>query len=227
VWSVIASIIGVPVVIDIAAHDAMRLCRQALPKFLSCVDWKDLPQVAQATELLKIWQPVEPSEALALLGSQYNCNSIVRNYAVECLSNADNNVCRRWLIPTHSLHTTRSKLTRRHGTTDWCLVCGAQELVLYLQPLFQALRYESKKDSPLFNFLMSRAMEHKELCYMLYWYLLVEVNQAKKVGSNQNFFLRRFSTYQFRLKTTVWHAGTQACTQRNCLVLLLTKRVAL
>ena len=78
---------------------------------------------------------------------------------------------------------------------------------MYLLPLFQALRYDSEPEGsdesgPLFTFLVHRAMQHRELCFMLNWYLQVEVDQAKKASTPTNFFSIRLGAFRRHLQSS-------------------------
>ena len=62
------------------------LCRdkQALTKFLRCVDWSDQAEAKQAAELMERWDPIDVDDALELLGPSFTA-SAVRGYAVSRL----------------------------------------------------------------------------------------------------------------------------------------------
>jgi len=109
------AIISAPLSKELSVADSellwkFRYCltkeKKALPKFLSCVDWTDDQQKEQANELLNLWQPIEPSEALALLGAKYKDKLIVRKYAISSLAKADDSV-RCW---TSSLSLSLSRI---------------------------------------------------------------------------------------------------------------------
>lgn len=75
----------------IHAQYFLFLSRQALTKFLKCVNW-DLPQEAkQALELLGKWKPMDVEDSLELLSSHFT-NPTVRRYAVARLQQAEDEV---------------------------------------------------------------------------------------------------------------------------------------
>lgn len=63
--------------------------KDALTKFLRCVDWDDPNDTAHALDLLKSWATIDSVDALELLGGFFR-NQAVRTHAVITLSRADN-----------------------------------------------------------------------------------------------------------------------------------------
>ncbi|EPZ35311.1 phosphatidylinositol 3-kinase [Rozella allomycis CSF55] len=85
-------IINYPLIQDLDEHEQNLIWRfryflkknkQAMPKFLKCVIWKDHLEVKQALELMRMWDPIDMEDLLELFSSRI---SAVRNYAVEQLS---------------------------------------------------------------------------------------------------------------------------------------------
>ena len=66
--------------------------KEALTKFLQCVDWSNTQESEEALDLLSKWQPLEPAEALELLTPKFQkpVDPKVRKYAIGCLQSADN-----------------------------------------------------------------------------------------------------------------------------------------
>lgn len=66
--------------------------KEALTKFLQCVDWANTQESEEALDLLSKWQPLEPAEALELLTPKFQkpVDPKVRKYAIGCLQCADN-----------------------------------------------------------------------------------------------------------------------------------------
>ena len=56
-----------------------------LPIFLSAIDWSNPEEIAEAHLMLKLWEPMNPEEALALLDARFP-DSDVRLYAVQRIS---------------------------------------------------------------------------------------------------------------------------------------------
>lgn len=65
--------------------------KQALTKFLKCLNWDVVTEASQAVELLKKWAPMDIEDALELLSPQFQHRD-VRKYAVTRLSQATDEV---------------------------------------------------------------------------------------------------------------------------------------
>jgi phosphatidylinositol-4,5-bisphosphate 3-kinase len=61
-----------------------KTLESGLPIFLSAIDWWDPEQVAEVYDMLKLWKPLSPYEALPLLDATFP-DEAVRLYAVERL----------------------------------------------------------------------------------------------------------------------------------------------
>ncbi|QDS75089.1 hypothetical protein FKW77_006974 [Venturia effusa] len=123
--------------------------KRALTKFAKSVSWGESKESREATQMLSKWTPIDVDDALELLGPNFE-HPAVRTYAVD----------------------------RLRKSAD-------EELLLYLLQLVQALRFELQKltdhanyraisDSPLANFLISRAATNFKLGNYFHWYLMVE-----------------------------------------------------
>eukprot|EP01117_Protostelium_nocturnum_P005327 TRINITY_DN1939_c0_g1_i4.p1 TRINITY_DN1939_c0_g1~~TRINITY_DN1939_c0_g1_i4.p1 ORF type:complete len:705 (-),score=270.95 TRINITY_DN1939_c0_g1_i4:499-2613(-) len=71
--------------------------KQALTKFLRCVDWSNNQEIKLATELIYQWAPIEISDALELLSKNFTYH-VVRDYAVERLEEASNEELLHYLL---------------------------------------------------------------------------------------------------------------------------------
>ena len=67
------------------------MCPQALSKFLKCVNWEQSSESQQALELMMRWAPIDPNQALELLGPSFT-HPAVRAYAVCRLQQAPDEV---------------------------------------------------------------------------------------------------------------------------------------
>lgn len=108
--------------------------KRALTKFLKSVVWSDPGEAKQAVEtLLPMWSEIEMDDALELLGPAEGFRDTrVRAYAVRQLERADDEVrCRQFSL-------THRRLILRFT---------AQELMLYLLQLVQALKFEPAPSS--------------------------------------------------------------------------------
>ena len=70
----------------------LSLDKEALTKFLQCVDWSSSQEREEALDLLVKWQPIDPAEALELLTPKFQSpvDPRVRKYAIGRLQCADN-----------------------------------------------------------------------------------------------------------------------------------------
>lgn len=66
--------------------------KDALTKFLRCVDWSSLAETDEALHLLKLWQPIDPAMSLELLTPQFKgpVHPFVCKYAIARLQCTDN-----------------------------------------------------------------------------------------------------------------------------------------
>ncbi|XP_070542785.1 phosphatidylinositol 3-kinase catalytic subunit type 3-like [Ptychodera flava] len=71
--------------------------KQALTKFLKCVNWNLPPEAKQALDLLGKWQAIDVADALELLSPQFT-NPTVRRYAVARLQKADDEELQLYLL---------------------------------------------------------------------------------------------------------------------------------
>ena len=61
--------------------------KKALTKFVKCVNWKVAGEERQALEMLALWAPPDPEDALELLGPAFT-HPAVRRYAITRLNQA-------------------------------------------------------------------------------------------------------------------------------------------
>lgn len=61
--------------------------KKALTKFVKCVNWKVAGEERQALEMLALWTPPDPEDALELLGPAFT-HPAVRRYAIGRLNQA-------------------------------------------------------------------------------------------------------------------------------------------
>lgn len=65
--------------------------KKALTKFLKCVTWTSTSEVRQAVDLMSRWAPIDPEDALELLGPGFT-HATVRKYAISRLLHATDEV---------------------------------------------------------------------------------------------------------------------------------------
>lgn len=61
--------------------------KKALTKFVKCVNWKVTGEERQALEMLALWAPPDPEDALELLGPAFT-HPAIRRYAISRLNQA-------------------------------------------------------------------------------------------------------------------------------------------
>lgn len=61
--------------------------KKALTKFVKCVNWRVAGEERQALEMLSLWAPPDPEDALELLGPAFT-HPAVRRYAISRLNQA-------------------------------------------------------------------------------------------------------------------------------------------
>lgn len=71
--------------------------KKALTKFLKCVTWTSTSEVRQAVDLMNRWAPIDPEDALELLGPNFTYPT-VRKYAVSRLSHAPDEDLQLYLL---------------------------------------------------------------------------------------------------------------------------------
>ncbi|OQO13539.1 hypothetical protein B0A48_01768 [Cryoendolithus antarcticus] len=143
--------------------------KRALTKLVKSVNWGEPAESRQAIALLPKWAEIDIDDALELLGPGVR-NSAVRAYAVDRLRKADD-----------------------------------EELLLYLLQLVQALKFDQpltakeddELDSSLASFVIARSADNMKLGNYLYWYLMVELDEASPTQTRENRKLFARVSYDF------------------------------
>lgn len=174
----------------------LQTTRHFLTKFLKCFNWENEFELDQAfTEILPNWtaDKIEIGDALELLSNNFNPNNLAATL-------------RRRIIATNN-STTKDINTAEEKKIDKIFECArklrtfavdrlrtasADELLLYLLQLVQALKYESfhprdsdpLRDAPLAKFLIERSVESGKLGNFFYWY--VKVENEDQLNKNEN-----------------------------------------
>jgi phosphatidylinositol 3-kinase len=156
--------------------------KQALTKFIMCVDWNEESEAKQATELLQKWVAIDFAAALKLLGKEPEFkNVVVRHYAVTTLQRASDDELMDYLLQL--VQALRYEPERASATSI-------------------GLEGESESAdavSPLAMFLINRAVNCPELANFLYWYLKVE----KSSGTDEQalmMFQQVFKVFELQLE---------------------------
>jgi len=166
----------------------------ALTKFLHAVDWKDLEERQQVTELLGKWSLVDIDDALELLGKEFRGISEVRRHAVSRLEGASDDDLKLYLLQlvqalryepivhdaveeTGVLHSPRTKQTNRSGSHQTMSNLSASA-ALVAEAGSQGLGGAPK--CALTWFLICRAVRCRTLATLFHWYLLAEADDRER-----------------------------------------------
>ncbi|KJE91037.1 phosphoinositide-3-kinase [Capsaspora owczarzaki ATCC 30864] len=175
--------------------------KRALTKFLKAVDWLESDQIKQATTLLALWDPIDIDDALELLSSQFT-EPAVREYAVTRLERAADDDLTSYLLQlVQAVKFEGIVLDSRSSTLEDNLAAANVPLTNTIgsgansQAALDASNPDSESNfgdksdddsqfsvmnqSSLVRFLISRAVQNTELAVFLYWYFVVEFEDAK------------------------------------------------
>lgn len=165
--------------------------KKALTKFVKCVNWKMSGEERQALEMLSLWAPPDPEDALELLGPAFT-HQAVRKYAISRLNHAPDDDLMLYLL----------QLVQALKYEDFESIKAASEVfnVKRLHNKGENAEGESKNNSDLTSsknhsesiecrndyflnqvaqnnlasFLITRACQNSTLANYLYWYLSIE-----------------------------------------------------
>ena len=124
--------------------------KNALTKFLKCVDWSDSREVQNARQLLQQWVPVDVQDLLELLGTSFvSAAPWVRESAVAAL---------------------------QERATDDELLSYLLPLVQAIQ--YERDSPSSPEESPLAALLIHRAIANQELANFFHWFEPLQLHVA-------------------------------------------------
>ncbi|XP_066599239.1 phosphatidylinositol 3-kinase catalytic subunit type 3 [Prorops nasuta] len=203
--------------------------KKALTKFVKCVNWKVAGEERQALEMLNLWAPPDPEDALELLGPAFT-HSAVRRYAIGRLNHAPDDdlmlyllqlvqalkyedfegikVAYQTLIKEKEIERCE-KLERELKATDSSYMPIAASNESECEQLTQS--QDTLMD--LASFLITRACHNSMLANYFYWYLSIEcenqpdpaitVKQDTRVREMYLTVMKMFST-TLAQGNTVW-----------------------
>lgn len=159
--------------------------RQFLVKFLKSFNWENEYELDHAfTEIVPLWtvDSVEIGDALELLSNNFNPHTLTASLRGRIIDTTNSNV--------KDINTSEEKKIEkifryaknlRAFAVERLRLSNADELLLYLLQLVQALKNESLlirgdplKEAPLARFLIERAVQSEKLGNFFYWYVKVE-----------------------------------------------------
>jgi phosphatidylinositol 3-kinase len=142
---------------------------KAVIKFAECVDWMDPDEVADA--MSTSWVLAPPEDALRLLGPSF-AHPFVRQYAIRCLGRASSAELAQFMLQlVQAIRYEPGVLERATDLTAGRIVAASatEDLVG-----IEVEDDESRKLSPLGDFLIQRACESLLIATYFHWYVRVE-----------------------------------------------------
>ncbi|XP_046749472.1 phosphatidylinositol 3-kinase catalytic subunit type 3 [Diprion similis] len=164
--------------------------KKALTKFVKCVNWKVAGEERQALEMLALWAPPDPEDALELLGPAFT-HPAVRRYAIGRLNQAPDDDLMLYLLQlvqalkyenfegikaaNQCLRSQQSQEVREKGEKDKNNECSTSTSITTSSESETGEAID-KQEPPidLASFLISRACQNSTLANYFYWYLLIE-----------------------------------------------------
>lgn len=199
--------------------------KQYLVKFLKSFNWENEFELDHAfTEIFPQWtvDAIDIGDALELLSNNFNPQTLTASLRRRIIDTTnsnvkDINVSEQKKIDKIFRYTT----LLRTFAVDRLRMASADELLLYLLQLVQALKNESLlprgdplAEAPLAQFLIDRSVESDKLGNFFYWYVKVENEDQLNALSQGNTTIREESSiynvvlnlYIERLRTTAQRA---------------------
>ncbi len=160
--------------------------KKALSKFVKCVNWRAKQESAQAMELLAKWAPMDPEDALELLGPDFR-HPGVRRYAVQRLRQA----------PDEDLQLYLLQLVQALKYEKFSDVLSSQQPAAKPSaPPAETAKQEDEQQKGsnvssilaehtanlpgLAVFLIERAYENVCIANYLFWYLTIESEEGEE-----------------------------------------------
>ncbi|XP_011311531.1 phosphatidylinositol 3-kinase catalytic subunit type 3 [Fopius arisanus] len=188
--------------------------KKALTKFVKCVNWKMPGEEKQALEMLALWTPPDPEDALELLGPAFT-HPAIRRYAIGRLNQAHDDDLMLYLlqlvqalkyenfegIKLASQRIARDAERDREGRN-----VSVEYTSSGISTSSESEAYISSQEPPmdLSSFLITRACKNSTLANYFYWYLSIEcegqpdpaitVKQDTKVREMYLTVMKMFST---------------------------------
>lgn len=164
----------------------LQSTKQFLTKFLKCFNWENEYELDHAfKEILPFWsvEKIDIGDALELLSNNFNPHTLTASLRRRMISTTNSNakdINTAEEKKIAKIYSCARKL--RVFAVDRLRLASADELLLYLLQLVQALKYESLldkngdilKEAPLARFLIERSVKNGKLGNFFYWYVKVE-----------------------------------------------------
>ncbi|KAM9930859.1 hypothetical protein OXX80_009265 [Metschnikowia pulcherrima] len=159
--------------------------RQFFTKFLKCFNWENEYELDHAfKEIVPLWtvEKIDVGDALELLSNNFNPHTLTaqlrrRLIATTSAAAKDTHSAEEKKIDKIFQYTKRL----RNFAVERLRLASANELLLYLLQLVQALKYEpvsatgdALREAPLALFLVEKSVQNGMLGNYFYWYVKVE-----------------------------------------------------
>lgn len=192
--------------------------KKALTKFVKCVNWRVAGEERQALEMLSLWAPPDPEDALELLGPAFT-HPVVRRYAIGRLNHALDDDLMLYLLQlvqalkyedfesikaANEFIGRNKELAEKSEKGDKDYRSGAGDLSMSMSSTGENDFLDDHcVQNDLASFLVTRACQNSTLANYLYWYLSIEcedqpdpvitVKQDTRVREMYNTVLKMFS----------------------------------
>ncbi|XP_051175685.1 phosphatidylinositol 3-kinase catalytic subunit type 3 isoform X2 [Leptopilina boulardi] len=167
--------------------------KKALTKFVKCVNWKVTGEERQALEMLSLWAPPDPEDALELLGPAFTYPA-VRRYAIGRLNHAPDDDLMLYLlqlvqalkyedfesIKAANESLVKDKDSEKNEKFDKDFKANDQSSSHTTQLTTSTeSQLSSNHEQPmdLASFLITRACQNSMLANYFYWYLSIECEE--------------------------------------------------
>ncbi|CAK9804973.1 Phosphatidylinositol 3-kinase catalytic subunit type 3 [Anthophora plagiata] len=194
--------------------------KKALTKFVKCVNWKVAGEERQALEMLALWAPPDPEDALELLGPAFT-HPAVRRYAITRLNQAPDDDLMLYLLQLvqalkyedfesiKRAHQTlmKEKESEKIEKLDRDIqINDSSSTAVTTSSESEGGHFSTSQDSlmDLASFLITRACQNTTLANYFYWYLSIEcedqsdpsisAKQDTRVKEMYNTVMSMFST---------------------------------
>ncbi|XP_076179765.1 phosphatidylinositol 3-kinase catalytic subunit type 3-like isoform X2 [Ptiloglossa arizonensis] len=164
--------------------------KKALTKFVKCVNWKVVGEERQALEMLALWAPPDPEDALELLGPAFT-HPAVRRYAITRLNQAPDDDLMLYLLQlvqalkyedfesiknAHHILMKDKESEKIEKLDRDIQINDSSSTPITVSSVSESGQFSTNQDSlmDLASFLITRACQNTTLANYFYWYLSIE-----------------------------------------------------
>ncbi|XP_035720782.1 phosphatidylinositol 3-kinase catalytic subunit type 3-like [Vespa mandarinia] len=208
--------------------------KKALTKFVKCVNWKVSGEERQALEMLALWAPPDPEDALELLGPAFT-HPAVRRYAISRLSQAPDDDLMLYLLQLvqalkyedfesikFAFHTLMNEKENERFEKD--IKTGDSTST----PITTSIESDAglsttSRDTvmDLTSFLITRACQNSTLANYFYWYLSIECEDQSDpvITAKQDTRVREMYIAVMKMFSTMLANGNTVWQKRRAFLL--------